>query len=69
VPYRTDQLWYADIIYIRIATSFVYLAALLDGISKRNTGSLIHHSDQGIQYCSQDYVKVLKDNGITISMS
>jgi len=95
VPYRTDQLWHADITYIRIATSFVYLAALIDGfsrkvvgyglgrtlsadlalaalldaISKRNIGSLIHHSDQGIQYCSQDYVKVLKDNGIAISMS
>jgi transposase InsO family protein len=95
VPYRTDQVWHADITYIRIATSFVYLAALIDGfsrkvvgyglgrtlsadlamaaltdaMSKRDTGDLIHHSDQGIQYCSYDYVKVLKDNGIVISMS
>lgn len=45
------------------------LAALNDTISKRDTGSLIHHSDQGIQYCSYDYVKVLKDNRIAISMS
>ena len=29
VPYRTDQIWHADIIYIRITTSFVYLAALI----------------------------------------
>ena len=95
VPYRTDQVWHADITYIRIATSFVYLAALIDGfsrkvvgyglgrtlsadlalaalldaISKRNTDDLIHHSDQGIQYCSADYVEVLEKNGIEISMS
>jgi len=95
VLYRTDQVWHADITYIRIATSFVYLAALIDGfsrrvvgyglgrtlsadlvmaalldaISKRNTDDLIHHSDQGIQYCSADYVEVLKEHGVSISMS
>ena len=95
IPYRTDQVWHADITYIRIATSFVYLAALVDGfsrkvvgyglgrtlsadlvisalldaISKRNTDSLIHHSDQGIQYCCYDYVNILKDHDIAISMS
>jgi len=95
VPYRIDQLWHADITYIRIATSFVYLAALIDGfsrkvigyalgrtlsadlpiaalndaISKRDTDNLIHHSDRGIQYCSYDYVKILKGHGISISMS
>jgi len=95
VPYRIDQLWHADITYIRIATSFVYLAALIDGfsrkvigyalgrtlsadlpiaalndaISKRDTDNLIHHSDRGIQYCSYDYVKILKDHVISISMS
>ena len=42
---------------------------LLDAISKRNTDDLIHHSDQGIQYCSADYVEVLEKNGIEISMS
>ncbi|MDZ7837938.1 MAG: hypothetical protein U5N58_08295 [Actinomycetota bacterium] len=30
---------------------------------------LIHHSDQGIQYCSCEYVDILKDHGIAISMS
>jgi putative transposase len=95
VPTRTDQIWHADITYIRIAKSFVYLAALIDGfsrkvigyglgktlssdlslaalldsISKRDTDDLIHHSDQGIQYCSTDYVKVLKEHKIAISMS
>ncbi len=29
----------------------------------------IHHSDRGIQYCCKAYVKLLKDNGITISMT
>lgn len=31
--------------------------------------SLIHHSDRGIQYCSNIYVKLLKENGIQISMT
>ena len=30
---------------------------------------LIHHSDRGIQYCSSSYVKLLRDNNITISMT
>lgn len=30
---------------------------------------LIHHSDRGIQYCSQAYVKLLQDYNIQISMS
>jgi len=30
---------------------------------------LIHHSDRGIQYCSNDYVKILRKNNITISMT
>jgi len=38
VPYRTDQIWHADITYIRIATSFVYLAALIDSFSRKVVG-------------------------------
>lgn len=30
---------------------------------------LIHHSDQGVQYCSVDYTKLLEFHGIRISMS
>ncbi|MBC7334421.1 MAG: IS3 family transposase, partial [Actinobacteria bacterium] len=92
---RTDQLWCADITYIRILTGFVYLEAIIDAFSrkivgyalgrtlaaelalealkvaiiKRNTDNLIHHSDQGIQYCSYDYINLLNANGILISMS
>jgi putative transposase len=35
---RTDQVWNADITYIRIATGFVYLAALIDGFSRKIVG-------------------------------
>ena len=95
IPYRTDQVWHADITYIRIANSFVYLAALIDGfsrkvigyglgrtlsaelaiaalkdaVSRRNTDDLIHHSDQGIQYCSLEYIEILDEHNIAISMS
>lgn len=31
--------------------------------------SLIHHSDRGTQYCSGEYVKLLQDNNIQISMT
>lgn len=30
---------------------------------------LIHHSDRGIQYCSKEYIKVLQENKIKISMT
>lgn len=30
---------------------------------------LIHHSDRGVQYCSDMYVKLLQDNAINISMT
>jgi len=29
----------------------------------------IHHSDQGVQYCDYDYIGILKENEIQISMS
>jgi transposase InsO family protein len=30
---------------------------------------IIHHSDRGVQYCSEDYVKLLQGNAISISMT
>ena len=33
------------------------------------TTSLIHHSDRGVQYCSYDYVSLLKEHSISISMT
>jgi transposase InsO family protein len=91
-----DQLWVADITYIRLETEFVYLAVILDAYSRRVIGwaldrtledeltlaalrmaleqrvpapGLVHHSDRGVQYASQDYTDLLKDHQIDSSMS
>lgn len=91
-----NQLWVADITYIRLLREFIYLAVLLDAFSRRCIGwaisrhidtqltlkalqmalrtrtiqpGLIHHSDQGVQYAATDYVAVLHENKIEISMS
>lgn len=91
-----DQLWVADITYIRLREEFVFLAVILDAFSRRVIGwaldrtledkltvaalnmalsrrdvqpGLVHHSDRGSQYASDDYTDLLKQNGITISMS
>ncbi len=91
-----DQLWVADITYIRLEEEFVYLAVILDAHSRRVIGweldqtledsltlaalaqalrqrvvgpGLVHHSDRGIQYASGDYIAVLKEHHIQISMS
>jgi transposase InsO family protein len=34
-----------------------------------NHFELIHHSDRGVQYCQHEYVKLLRDNNIKISMT
>lgn len=34
-----------------------------------NHDALIHHSDRGVQYCCDEYVKLLQDNHISISMT
>jgi len=91
-----NQLWVADITYIRLASEFVYLAVVLDAFSRRAVGwslsrslqtklplaalnlaitarqpapGLVHHSDRGSQYASDDYVGRLERGKITISMS
>jgi putative transposase len=95
-----DQLWVADITYIRLLTEFVFLAVILDAYSRRGVPSgpgwalertledeltlaalrmalarrvvppgLIHHSDRGTQYASNDYTELLKAQRIDISMS
>ena len=91
-----DQLWVADITYIRLLEEFVYLAVILDAYSRRVIGwaldrsledeltltalhmalarrsvqpGLVHHSDRGSQYASNDYTGLLKARGIDISMS
>ena len=93
---RLNQVWLSDITYIRIGTGFVYLAAILDALSRRVIGyavstdldtaltlkalrmaigerrvgpSVIHHSDQGVQYAAGEYVAELKSHGFEISMA
>lgn len=43
------------------------LKMALKGVKKPE--KLIHHSDRGIQYCSNGYVRILEENGIRISMT
>jgi putative transposase len=38
-------------------------------VSRRPTPGLIHHSDQGVQYASGDYVTRLEEAGARISMA
>lgn len=91
-----DQLWVADITYIRLREEFVFLAVILDAYSRRVIGwaldrtieddltlralrmalaqrairpGLVHHSDRGSQYASNDYTDLLNENDIEISMS
>jgi putative transposase len=91
-----NQLWVADITYIRLREGFVYLAVVLDAWSRRVVGwalgesleaelavaalrraladraapaGAIHHSDRGVQYCSEAYVGLLQAAGFAISMS
>ncbi|MDR6567505.1 UNVERIFIED_ORG: transposase InsO family protein [Chitinophaga ginsengisegetis] len=47
------------------------LNALTMALSQRNTPwrQLMHHSDRGSQYCCKEYVDLLTDNKITISMT
>lgn len=97
VPSGLDQLWVADITYVRLAEEFAFLAVLLDAFSRRvigwalerhlraslataallmaiaarrpAPGSLIHHSDRGVQYACGEYTALLEAHDIQPSMS
>jgi transposase InsO family protein len=91
-----NQLWVADITYLRLASEFVYFAVVLDAFSRRAIGwsvgptlhatlplaaleraiaartpgpGVVHHSDRGTQYASNNYVRRLEACKMTISMS
>ena len=91
-----NQLWVADITYIRLQREFVFLAVVLDAFSRKAIGwelgrsletklalaaleaaiasrhprpGLVHHSDRGTQYASNDYVQRLEGCGAHLSMS
>jgi putative transposase len=91
-----NQLWVADITYLRLGREFVFLAVVLDvysrkvvgwalgrtlqaclpiaalrrAIESRNPGpGVVHHSDRGSQYASNDYVECAEKAKMTMSMS
>jgi putative transposase len=91
-----NQLWVADITYIRLKGEFVYLAVILDAYSRKVVGwaldrtlaarlaiaalehalaerhpppGLVHHSDRGVQYASEEYVTMLRTHHMIPSMS
>ncbi len=45
------------------------LQMALEHLPDKPTQPLIHHSDRGVQYCGESYVKLLQDKGIQISMT
>lgn len=45
------------------------LSMAINQTSNADNNELIHHSDRGVQYCSHDYVKILKEHKIQISMT
>jgi len=97
VPTALDQLWVADITYVRLLEQFAFLAIVLDAFSRRVIGwalqehlraslaisalemairsrnpvrgSLIHHSDRGVQYACDEYMELLLAHDIQPSMS
>ena len=76
IPTAPNQLWVSDITYIIIWLDashyiFCYLSLILDAYTEEivNDITLIHHSDRGCQYASSDYIKLLNDYHIQISMT
>jgi transposase InsO family protein len=48
-PVRPDQLWRADITYVRLVREFIYLAVILDAFSRRVVGwALARHIDAAL---------------------
>jgi putative transposase len=37
--------------------------------NRKTNNPLIHHTDRGLQYCSQEYIKLSQENGVSISMT
>jgi putative transposase len=91
-----NQLWIADMTYVRLKAEFVYLAVVLDAYSRKVVGwsvdrtlqsrlplnalkkaisnrqpppGLIHHSDRGVQYACEGYIRVLRDHQMMPSIS
>ena len=93
---KANQVYVADITYIRTLYGFCYLSLITDACSRKIVGyhlslslgiegclcalkkalrnlpegaKLIHHSDRGIQYCSDEYTGLLQKHHVKISMT
>ena len=91
-----DRIWVGDITYLWTLEGWLYLAVVLDTVSRRIVGwavsprlerelavtalqraldarrpapGLIHHTDRGSQYASQDYGELIDLAGLVFSMS
>jgi transposase InsO family protein len=94
-PKGINQVWVADLTYVRLLWEFLYVAVILDAYSRRVVGwalsrsldatltaaalkaaladrrppwGCIHHSDRGVQYACHEYVQLLTEAGLRISM-
>ena len=45
------------------------LRMALSGVEWQNRQGMIHHSDRGVQYCSHNYVRLLEESKMFISMT
>jgi transposase InsO family protein len=52
-----------------LETSLALKALRMAIAARYPTPGIIHHSDQGVQYASEEYVSELRNHGFTISMS
>jgi putative transposase len=62
VPTGLDQLWVADITYVRLAEAFVYLAVVIDAFSRRVVGwALDHHLEARLAVDALDQAIAARD--------
>lgn len=93
---KPDEIWVADITYVKTLDGWLYVASILDLFSKKVIGlsmnnrmevdlvksalkqamigrnpetSVIHHSDRGSQYTSEEFREAAKECNITLSMN
>lgn len=74
ISFITDA-WSHKIVGYQVADTMEAIESIealkmaIKSLRKESEIKLIHHSDRGVQYCSGEYVKLLKDNRIGISMT
>lgn len=92
---RVNEVFVADITYLRLTKGFCYLFLVTDVYSRKIVGydvsdslsvdgalraarmalrdvtdneELIHHSDRGVHYCCDAYVKLMQKHSVRLSM-